>query len=156
MTEETTARDRAKAVAAWMVERDRMIQALGISIDEVGLDHAVARMTVGVDMANSFDMCHGGALFTLADAAFAYACNAANRPAFAVHCTIDFIAAARPGDGLTARVAETAKSGRTGIYDGTVTNQDGAAIALFRGTARQVRGEIVPEIGNDGDIGGDR
>ncbi len=116
---------------------DHAAQALGLVLDEVGAGHARISMAVREDMINGHGICHGGLIFTLADTAFAYACNS-RAPSVAVHCTIDFLAPARLGERLSAVAAETALEGRSGFYDVTVTNECGATIALFRGVSRQI------------------
>jgi acyl-CoA thioesterase len=100
-------------------------------------------MTVRADMLNGHAICHGGFIFTLADSAFAFACNSYNLTTVASGCTIDFVAPARECDTLTARAVERSVSGRTGVYDIEVQNQRGETIAYFRGKAYRVRGHVV-------------
>ena len=99
-------------------------------------------MTVRDDMVQGHATCHGGIVFTLADTAFAYACNAYNRVTVALGAEITFVAPARAGEVLIATARERSRTGRTGIYDVEVTNGDGALVALFRGTSTR-RGEVV-------------
>ena len=87
----------------------------------------------------------GGFIFTLADSCFAYACNSHNQSTLAAGARIDFLAPGRAGDVLLARAEERALAGRTGIYDVTVSNQDGKEIALFRGNSHRIKGELVPQ-----------
>jgi acyl-CoA thioesterase len=94
-------------------------------------------------MLNGHATCHGGLIFTLADTAFAYACNASNRATLALTCHVTFIAPARAGDVLHASAREQSRTGRTGVYDVEVRRADGAIVALFRGQAYEVRGAIV-------------
>ena len=143
MTAIPTPQEVAQAVADHLYPRDRTVQSMGITIEAVGPGSAVLRMTVSDDMVNGYDIAHGGVIFTLADAAFAYACNAGNRIALAVNCTISFIAPAARGDVLTARAEETHVSGRNGIYDVSVSNGKGEIVALFRGNSRVVKGQVV-------------
>ena len=82
-------------------------------------------MTVRADMLNGHAICHGGFIFTLADSAFAFACNSYNLNTVASGCGIDFLAPAREGDVLTAGAHERSAAGRTGVYDIEVTNQRG-------------------------------
>ncbi|MBT3358962.1 MAG: hotdog fold thioesterase [Rhodospirillaceae bacterium] len=147
MSETTSATNEAQRVAAWMVERDRLVQSLGITLDNIGDGFATARMRVNETMLNSFAMGHGGALFAVADAAFSYACNAGNRKSVAVHCTIDYLAATEEGDRLTAIAQLTARTGRNAIFDVPVTNEQGVTVVLFRGVARQIGGSVLPECG---------
>ena len=97
-------------------------------------------------MLNSQGTCHGGLIFTLADSAFAFACNAYNKVTVAQHCSVTFLAPAKLGDRLTARAEERSLNGRSGIYDIRVDNQDGKAIAEFRGHSRTIKGHLVPEL----------
>jgi acyl-CoA thioesterase len=84
-------------------------------------------------------------MFTLADTAFAHACNSTNKVTVASGCTIDFIAPAFEGDTLIAVAEERTRSGRTGIYDINLTKPDGALVAIFRGRSYQIKGQIVAE-----------
>jgi len=84
-------------------------------------------------------------LFSLADTAFAHACNSGNQATVASGCSIDFIAPGREGDVLTAKAAERSRSGRTGIYDVEIYNQEQQLIAVFRGRSYQLRGTVVAE-----------
>jgi acyl-CoA thioesterase len=133
----------AERVGAAMYARDRASQAMGMRLAAVGPGRAELTMTVRADMLNGHAICHGGFIFTLADSAFAFACNSYNLTTVASGCTIDFVAPAREGDALTARAAERSVSGRTGVYDIEVTNQRGETIAFFRGKAYRVRGQVV-------------
>lgn len=133
----------AEAVRAAMYRRDRAAQALGITVEAIGAGSATCRMTVREDMLNGHATCHGGLIFTLADTAFAYACNAGNRATVALSCQVTFIAPARQGDVLSAMAREQSRTGRTGVYDVEVCRADGATVALFRGQAYEIRGAIV-------------
>ena len=104
-------------------------------------------MTVRADMLNGHAICHGGFIFTLADSAFAYACNSYNLNTVASGCAIDFLAPAREGDVLTAVAQERSASGRTGVYDIEVTNQRGEKIALFRGKSYRIKGHVIDTAG---------
>jgi acyl-CoA thioesterase len=101
-------------------------------------------MQVRDDMINGHKICHGGFLFTLADTAFAYACNGYNQFTVAQHCSINFVSSASIGERLRATATERLREGRTGIYDVTVKNQDGKIIAEFRGTSRTIKGRFLP------------
>jgi acyl-CoA thioesterase len=128
-----------------MFARDRASQALGIRITGVGPGHAELAMTVRADMLNGHAICHGGFIFTLADSAFAFACNSYNLTTVASGCAIDFVAPAREGDVLTAVALERSVSGRTGVYDIEVTNQHGERIAFFRGKSYRIKGHVVDQ-----------
>lgn len=123
-------------VAAAMYERDRSSQNLGITVAEVGAGRATCVMAVRDEMLNGHDVCHGGLIFTLADTAFAFACNSYGPTTLAASASIEFLAPGRPGSTLTASAVETHKAGRTGYYDVRVTDDAGTAIALFRGRSR--------------------
>jgi acyl-CoA thioesterase len=139
----------AEAVRSGMYERDRAAQALGIAVEAIGPGTARCRMTVRDDMAQGHGTCHGGLTFTLADTAFAYACNAYNRATVALAAEIAFLAPARAGEVLCATARERSRAGRTGIYDVEVTNGDGRLVALFRGTAYETRGEVAAAKASD-------
>src|SRR5580765_7830470 len=133
----------AEQVAQAMYERDDASQALGMRLARVAPGHAEVTMIVRKDMLNGHAICHGGFIFTLADSAFAYACNSYNLATVASGCTIDFLAPAREGDVLTAVAHERSVSGRTGVYDIEVDNQRGERIALFRGKSYRIKGHVI-------------
>jgi acyl-CoA thioesterase len=137
------AQSLAERVAAEMFSRDRASQAMGMRIAKVGPGRAELTMPVRADMLNGHSTCHGGFIFTLADSAFAFACNSANMTTVASGCSIDFIAPAREGDVLTAIGEERSLSGRTGVYDIEVINQRGETVALFRGKSHRIKGQII-------------
>jgi acyl-CoA thioesterase len=140
---EEPAQATAEAVREQMYGLDRAAQALGITVEAIAPGSATCKMVVREDMLNGHGTCHGGLLFTLADTAFAYACNAGNRATVALNCQITFITPARQGELLTASAREQSRSGRTGVYDVEVRNADGTVVALFRGQAYEIRGEVV-------------
>jgi len=133
----------ATRVADAMFARDRASRALGMRIVRIGPGHAELAMTVRNDMVNGHALCHGGLVFTLADSAFAFACNSYNFNTVANGCTIEFLAPAHEGDVLTAVAHERSQVGRNGIYDVEVRNQDGVTIAHFRGKSTRIKGEVV-------------
>ena len=139
------AQSLAERVAAEMFARDRASQAMGMRIAKVGPGRAELTMTVRTDMLNGHATCHGGFIFTLADSAFAFACNSANMTTVASSCSIDFIAPARQDDVLTAIGEERSLSGRTGVYDIEVRNQRGETVALFRGKSHRIKGHVIAE-----------
>jgi acyl-CoA thioesterase len=139
------ARTLAERVADSMYERDTATQALGIRIAHVGPGYADLAMTVRADMLNGHEICHGGFIFTLADSAFAYACNSYNLNTVASGCAIEFTAPARAGDVLAARAHERQLAGRTGVYDVEVANQRGETVALFRGKSYRIKGHLIEE-----------
>ena len=135
----------AERVAAGMYARDRASQAMGMQIAAIGPGYAELTMTVRADMLNGHAICHGGFIFTLADSAFAFACNSYNLTTVASGCAIDFVAPAREGDVLAAMARERSVSGRTGVYDIEVTNQRGETVAYFRGKSYRIKGHVVED-----------
>ena len=125
--------ERAKRCAETMYAKDAASQALGISIDIPAAGQAVARMQIREDMVNGFDVCHGGLIFTLADTAFAFACNAYDRVTYAAAANIEFLRPARRGDDLEARATEDYRGKKTGLYSIEVRNQRAELVAMFRG-----------------------
>jgi acyl-CoA thioesterase len=133
------AMDRARRCAARMYASNQAAKALRISIDDVGLGRATARMRVTADMVNGHGIAHGGYVFLLADTAFAYACNSYGPVTVAQACEITFLSPAREGDDLIAAAAERVRKGRTGIYDVTVRQDGGDVLAELRGHGRTMR-----------------
>jgi acyl-CoA thioesterase len=135
--------DLAQRVAVNLFARDVAARALGMEIATVGDGYAKLTMRVRPDMLNGYALCHGGLIFTLADTAFAYACNSHNEISFAAAASIEFLAPAHVGDELTAQAAERWRGHRSGVYDVDVTNQLGTRIALFRGRSAKVHGTVL-------------
>ncbi|MGR3315143.1 hydroxyphenylacetyl-CoA thioesterase PaaI [Roseovarius indicus] len=140
-----TPKERAERSAEAMWKDDRASQWFGMEIVEVDEGRAVLRMTVAPEHCNGHGSCHGGVTFSLADSAFAFACNSRNQSTVAQHNIISYLAPGKEGDVLTAVAEETDLSGRSGIYDVTVTNQDGRKIASFRGLSRTIAGTLFDE-----------
>ena len=132
-----------EAVARHMFAADRASRGLGMRLLAIGAGTARLQMTVRDDMLNGHDICHGGFITTLADSAFAFACNSNNQVTVASGLSVEFLAPARSGDVLTADATEVSRSGRTGVYDMVVTNQQGARIALVRGRSAALKGRTV-------------
>lgn len=133
----------ADAVTQSMWSCDRASQGLGMHILGVKPGYALLAMPVRGDMVNGHGICHGGFMFTLADSAFAYACNSYNQNTVASACHIDFLTPARAGDVLEAEAVERSLSGRTGVYDVTVRTRTGKTVALFRGKSYRIKGEVI-------------
>ena len=131
----------ADLVGEGLWRHDRATQALGMRLLAIAPGSATLSMPVREDMLNGHETCHGGFIATLADSAFAFACNSYNELTVASAFAIDFIAPARLGDLLTARCAEVSKTGRSGIYDTEVSNQHGERIAVFRGRSHTFKGK---------------
>lgn len=140
-----TPEERARRSAQAMWADDRASQAMGMALTAVGPGHATATMTVRADMANGHGIAHGGYVFALADTAFAFACNSYNTRVVAQANTITYLAPGRVGERLTATCREAHRAGRSGVYDVTVTGEDGRQVALFRGQSRQVSGAHFAE-----------
>ena len=130
--------DIARRCAESMYAADRASQQLGIEISDVSPGCATAAMVVREDMANGHDICHGGYVFTLADTAFAFACNTYDERTVAAGADVSFLEAVAVGDRLVARATERTRRGRSGLYDVTVTRADGVAVAEFRGRSRSL------------------
>ncbi len=137
----------ADHVRSGMLANDRATQGLGIRITAIGPGQATLEMAVRADMLNGFDICHGGFITTLADSAFAFACNSRNDMTVASGLSIDFLAPAREGDRLTAEASEVSLAGRTGVYDVNVRNQQGEPIAVFRGRSYCMKGKHTVPLG---------
>ena len=131
----------AEAARDAMLKGDRATRMMGIAVQTVGPGSATLTMTVREDMLNGHDICHGGFVTTLADSAFAFACNAYNEVTVASGFDVNLMAAARLGDVLTATAHEISKAGRTGVYDIAVVNQRGEAVAAFRGRSHTMKGK---------------
>lgn len=131
----------AEHVRAGMFANDRASQAMGMQVTAIGPGSATVTMTVRADMLNGFATCHGGMITTLADSAFAFACNSTNELTVASGLSIDFLAPGREGDLLTATASTVSHTGRSGLYDVSVHNQRGELIATFRGRAHRAKGK---------------
>lgn len=133
----------AEASARSMYAQDRASQALGVRILEIRPGYARLAMSVREDMVNGHKICHGGLIFTLADSAFAFACNSYDLVTVASSGSIEFLLPARLCDELTAIAEERSRSKRTGVYDVAVRNQRGESVAMFRGRSHEIGGAIV-------------
>jgi acyl-CoA thioesterase len=137
--------DLARSCANAMWKEDDASQGLGMELVEIKPGRAVMAMTVRPDMVNGQRIAHGGFIFTLADSAFAFACNTHNERAVAAQGHITFIRPGRLGDRLVATAREVSRSGRSGIYDVRVTVGD-KVIAEFRGHSRTIPGAWLPTV----------
>ena len=136
---------RASRCAELMFAKDAASAGLGMEITAVGPGSATLTMTVRPDMLNGHGICHGGFIFALADSAFAFACNSYNQLTVAQQNQITYLSPGQSGERLVAEATETARNGRSGIYDVTVTGADGRKVALFRGLSRSIKGQHFPE-----------
>lgn len=140
-----TAQELAEACAQELYSRDAATNHLEMKMSNVSPGRAAMSMKVQSFMVQGHNTCHGGYLFTLADSAFAVACNTYNQPCVAIGCTIDYVAPGIKGDYLTATANERSRSGRTGNYDVEIRNQDNKLIAIFRGKSYALKGTVLPD-----------
>ena len=133
----------AELAGKTMFERDPASQHLGMQLAEIRPGYARMTMPVGPDMINGHAICHGGYIFMLADSAFAFACNSHNVNTVGASCGIEFLTPAHQGDLLCAEAVEQALSGKTGVYDVKVINQQGRIVALMRGKSHRVSGMVA-------------
>jgi acyl-CoA thioesterase len=133
----------AKKCAEAMWAEDRASRALGMEIVDIAPGRATLAMTVRDSMTNGHSMCHGGYIFTLADSAFAFACNGYDQRTVAQHCSVSFLRPAQLGERLIAECIERTRTGRSGIYDVSVKRADGMLIAEFRGHSRTIDGTLL-------------
>ena len=124
----------AEARAMW--DADRASRGLGMHLDAVAPGRARLSMAISESMANGHGICHGGFIFTLADSAFAFACNSHGLHALAQHCAITYIRPAHCGETLVAEAHERHLGARSGIYDVRVTGGNDSVVAEFRGHSR--------------------
>jgi acyl-CoA thioesterase len=144
MTPETDEQRLAERVVGTMVARDAFSRWLGIEVLEIAPRSSTCRLAVRDEMVNGFGVTHGGIAFSLADSAFAFACNTHGKVTVSIENSITYPAAVHVGDVLTAVAREDAASGRLGYYSAHVTNQRGEVVALFRGTAfKTTRDHVV-------------
>jgi acyl-CoA thioesterase len=133
------------AVIRHMFSRDRWSNSLGLELLACAPGQAKLRLQVQPDMVNGLGTGHGGVAFSLADTAFAFACNSRNAVTVAQSASIDFLLPVQVGDTLVAEAVEQSLVGRSGVYYVTVTNQRAETVACFRGLSRRIRGEILPQ-----------
>jgi acyl-CoA thioesterase len=139
----------ARACAQAMWQEDDASRGLGMELVEVKSGRATLAMTIMPHMVNGQRIAHGGFIFTLADSAFAFACNSHNERVVAAQGNITFIRPGKLGDRLVATAREISRSGRSGIYDVHVTSEDGTVIAEFRGHSRVIAGTWLPASESD-------
>ena len=140
-----TPKERAEKAAAAMWAQDHASKWAGMELVEVDEGTATLALTVQQHHCNGHGICHGGVTFMLADSAFAFACNSRNQSTVAQSNSITYTAPGRLGDRLTADAREISLTGRSGIYDVTVKNQDDLVIAEFRGLSRAIKGHLFEE-----------
>lgn len=133
----------ARRIAEHMLASEGTGGAWGIAIEEARVGYSRLRMTVRADMTNGHGTAHGGMIFSLADTAFAYACNSRNQTTVAASASIIYLAPAYEGDILIAEAREDAMAGRSGAYSVAVRSADGRVLAHFHGQSRTVGGVII-------------
>jgi len=131
----TEAQRRAEQVVEGMLAKDEFSRWLGVDVLQLKPAFCVCRMLVRAEMTNGFGVAHGGVVFSLADSAFAFACNTQGRIAMSIENAISYPSSVHPGDLLTAEAEEESATNRLGFYRVRVTNQRDDVVALFRGTA---------------------
>ncbi len=127
-----------------LMEFDAFSRWLGIELLEEGIGHCSIQMTVRAEMLNGFGVAHGGITFSLADSAFAFACNSQGRHAVSIHCTVEHVAPVFENDVLTAVATEEHLGHQISNYAIQVRNQDGNPVAFFRGVAYRKKTEWSP------------
>ncbi|MFL5575734.1 MAG: PaaI family thioesterase [Gemmatimonadaceae bacterium] len=137
------AQERAERLVAAMLAHDAFTAWLGAELVALRPDACTLRMAVRAEMLNGFGVCHGGIAFSLADSALAFASNTHGRITVSIENSIAYPAAVRGGDTLTADAELEGESNRLAFYRVTVRNQDGATVALFRGTVYRTNKELA-------------
>ena len=133
----------AEAVKELMLQQDTFSQLLGLEVDEVGSGYCRLHFVVRPDMLNGFGSLHGGATFSAADTAFAFACNSHGRQSVGLTVTVDYLEAGKLGDVITVEAHEESLKHKVGVYQVRVVNQKGVILALFKGTAYRTSNEIL-------------
>lgn len=140
-----TPQERAEKSAAAMWDADAASKWLGMRLDAIGPGTATLSFQVQAHHLNGHKICHGGYISTLADSAFAFACNSYNKVTVAQENSITYLSPGRPNERLVAKAVEIARQGRSGVYDVTVTGDDGRMVAVFRGLSRTIKGQNFEE-----------
>jgi len=133
----------ARRIAEYLHSTEGVAETFGLVMEDAGFGWAKCSMVVKENMTNGHKVCHGGVLFSLADNAFAWACNSRNVIAFAQSASINFISPAQIGEKVSAHAREEANVGRTGVYTVTITAEDGRTIAVFQGLSRTAGGSVI-------------
>jgi acyl-CoA thioesterase len=139
-----TPEERAAACVAHMLATDDASRALGMTVEASAPGHARVSLVVTRAMANGFGICHGGVVFSLADSAFAFACNTYDEVTVSASASIEYLKSAAVGERLTADAHERHRGRRSGVYDVAVKNGTGEEIALFRGRSASLGRRLLP------------
>jgi acyl-CoA thioesterase len=134
----------AKAVVQHMMEHDLFSQWLGIEVEEIKEGYSRISMMVRKEMINGLGIVHGGVAFSMADSAFAFACNNRNNLSVALDTSINFLKPVHVGDRLVAEAEEIHNGRSTGLYQITITNQQGHTVAVFKGTCFRTGKKLIP------------
>ncbi len=145
MTKISTPDEKGLAVAKALHARETTAEAWGLKLIDAGEGWAKCSMLIREDMLNGLNTAHGGMIFSLADTAFAWACNSRNVASFAQQASISFLSPAYAGETLTAEAREDGASGRTGVYTVRVTADDARVVAVFQGLSRTAGGPVIEE-----------
>lgn len=143
MYDQSNEEKTAQQVASYMLAHDEVAKSLGIQLDEIKPGFAKMSLLITETMLNGLGIGHGGITYTLADTAFAFSCNSRNKRTVALNCSIHYCAPVEQGDTLCATAVERSATGRTGVYDITITNQEGIVVAHFRGTSYATNSAII-------------
>lgn len=141
-----TGDDKAAIVVDQMMQQDAFSQWLGIELLLVKEGYCLIKMTVRAEMVNGFGIVHGGIAFSLADSAFAFACNSRNNLSVALDTSITFNSAVQIGDVLTAEAEELHNGKSTGLYLVRIKNQGGKSVALFKGTCFRTNKPLTEKV----------
>jgi len=136
----------AEAVRDKVWANDAVSKGLGMAIEVIAPGYARVTMAVRPDMVNGFGLCHGGVITTLADTAFAFACNSHNELTLASGIFIEILNPGHVGDRLIAEAREVVINGRLGLYDITVSNQHGKQVAAMRGRSHTMKGKHIVDL----------
>ena len=137
--------ENARRIAEAMHAAEKTSAVWGLELVDAGEGWARASMTIREDMLNGHGVAHGGVIFSLADTAFAWACNSHNVATFAQQASISFLSKAQLGETLVAEAREDAAIGRTGVYTVRVTADDGRMVAVFQGLSRTAGGKVIDD-----------
>lgn len=139
----------AKEVVDHMMKKDLFSQWLGIEIMEIKEGYSKVKMVIRKEMVNGFDIVHGGIAFSLADSAFAFACNNRNNLSVALDTSINFIRPVVPGDVLVAEAKELHNGRSTGLYHIIITNQHNKEVAYFKGNCFRTGKKLIEQQNNE-------
>ncbi|HMU08674.1 MAG TPA: hydroxyphenylacetyl-CoA thioesterase PaaI [Ferruginibacter sp.] len=135
----------ANEVVAHMMKNDLFSQWLGVQVMDVKEGYSKIKMTVREEMINGFGIVHGGIAFSLADSAFAFACNNRNILSVALDTAINFLKPVHVGDVLTAEAKEIHNGKSTGLYHISISNQKDHVVAIFKGTCFRTDKKLIPQ-----------